>query len=83
MKVVYTLLEEDQEDKETSIIGVFDSVDNANKGLTYYYGEFEVMEHKDMQDGGIEWFKELKVKDHINNDYNVKLWLQYFRLNEV
>lgn len=83
MKVFYTLLEEDQEDKETSIVGVFDSVENANKGLTDYYGVFETVKHKDVHEFNLEWFKELKVKDHMNKYYNVKLWLQYFILNEV
>ena len=65
------------------VIGVADSVENAQKIIDEYYGEHEELFFHDIRDSNIEWQKKLLV-EALNGEYTeVSVWLEWFTLNSI
>jgi hypothetical protein len=80
---VIIIQEEDLQDFETSILGVATSVENADKIISDYYGEFKELSKEDIRDSGIEYSKILEVIGCNGIPFKVKILLQWFTLNEI
>jgi hypothetical protein len=78
---VVVIHEKDYDDKIDTVIGVADSVENAEKVIRDYYGEFEVTKYTDIRDSGLEYQKVLKVEGLNGKHYLVEICLQWFELN--
>lgn len=56
--IVYVLIEESVDFKETDSLGVVSSPENADKLLNEYYEDDIVdIHHRDVNEGGIVWIK--------------------------
>jgi hypothetical protein len=73
--------EKDLQDKEEDVIGVVDSIENAESIIKQYYGEFTEISKKDIRDSTLEYSKVLKVKSFDDSFYEVEITLQWFTLN--
>jgi hypothetical protein len=73
METVYVLQDDD------SILGVFSSPDISDETLESYFGEFEVVENRDVRDSGIEWVKVIRARRWDN----VIITLHSFCMNEI
>lgn len=79
---VIVIHSKDLQDNETSVIGVADSNEQAEKMIDNFYGEHEVESKKDIQDSGLEYSAVLKLFDHMGKPYRVNVWLEWFTVNE-
>ena len=73
-------------DKENSVIGVSDSIENAEKIISEYYGKdnYKEVSYTDIRDSNLEYSKVLEIKsDNTFNSYKVQITLEWFSLNEV
>lgn len=82
-KTIYVLTERDPVDGNTIVIGVSDSLENADKMMSDYYKEFEVKRFKDVRDSGIEWYKDVELTDINGSKYYYTCILESFILNNV
>jgi hypothetical protein len=82
MKNVLVIHEKDLEDKDQSVIGVVDSLEEADKLINKYYGEHTVLKFKDIRDSNLEWEKTLEVEG-VLTCYEVEVWLEWFQINQV
>ena len=73
----------DLDDDENSVIGIADSVENAEKIINEYYGEYKQISYTDIRDSNLEYSKILEVKGAFNDTYEVEVWLEWFELNKV
>lgn len=84
--IIYVLIEQDLKDNEIIVIGVSDSVENANLVFHNYYGDFEVINYNDIRDSGLVWEKTIKVEykypKRKTEFINYKVTLQWFELNK-
>lgn len=83
MKSLLVIHEKDLEDNEKTVIGVADSVENAEEMIKKYYGEFEEISRNDIQDSGLEYSKVLEVKTVFANSYRVEVCLEWFCVNSL
>lgn len=84
MRDILVIHERDHEDGEHFVIGVADSVENAEKLLDEYYGgKFTVIKHTDVRDSGLECNKTLEVLDHKGEPYLVDVWFEWFTINSL
>lgn len=77
--------EKDHEDNEESVIGVADSVKDAETIIERYYGKENYTEvaFRDIRDSDIEYSKEIEIKGHSSEIIKITLTLEWFRLNEA
>ena len=77
--------EKDHEDGEERIIGVADSVKNAEGIIEEHYGKGNYIEvaYRDIRDSTIEYIKIIEIKWHKSEPTKVTLTLEWFRLNEA
>jgi len=81
---ILVIHELDYSDNETSVIGVADSVEKANKLIQEYYGEFTQKHYTYFGIDNIEYDKVIDVFDtDYNRTYTYKLSLEWFTLNEL
>ena len=80
---VIVIHEEDQKDNESIVIGVVDSVENANKMIGEYYGDYIELSFNDIRDSNLEYSKVLRVNGWGLDPYNVKVTLEWFNINEL
>ena len=73
--------EQDLQDKEQDVIGVCSSIENAEKLIKEYYGEFIEISKQDIRDSTLEYSKILEIKGIDEETYRVKITLQWFSLN--
>lgn len=73
--------EKDLDDKEQIVVGVSDSVENAEKIINEYYGEHKELSYNDIRDSNLEYSKVLEVKGAFGASYKVEIWLEWFELN--
>jgi hypothetical protein len=73
--------EKDHEDKEQSVIGVADTVANANKLIDQYYGQYEQVSFNDIRDSNLEYSKVLRLSGAFGQPYEVTVTLEWFALN--
>jgi hypothetical protein len=78
---VFVLTERDPEDGQILIIGVADSLENADKLMLDYYRQFTVTRFKDVRDSGIEWYKDVELTDINGYTYKYTCTLQSFTIN--
>lgn len=85
MKDLLVIHEKDLSDNKQTVIGVADSVENAEKIINEYYGDFKELNCcvYDTPDSGIEYAKELEVKGAFVQPYRAKIWLEWFILNRA
>lgn len=81
MKMLLVIHEKDLDDKEQIVVGVADSVENAEKIVNEYYGEYKEISYNDIRDSNLEYSKVLEVKGAFEEPYRVEIWLEWFRLN--
>ena len=76
--------EKDHEDNEQIVIGVADSVKNAEIIIDEYYGKENYTEvfFNDIRDSGLEYSKVIEIKWFESEPTKVTLTLQWFTLNE-
>ena len=78
--------EKDHDDKEEIVIGVADSVENANLMIEEYYGKvnYDEISFNEIRDSCLEYIKVLEIKeDSLNSTYRVTVTLEWFVLNKV
>ena len=81
---ILVIHELDYSDNETSVIGVADSVENANKLIDEFYGEFTEISHTYYGIDNIEYDKVISVFDvEYERTYTYKLSLEWHTLNEL
>jgi len=82
---VIVIHERDLEDREDTVIGVSDSVDNAEILIEKYYGigQFEEISFRDIRDSSLEYSKVIEVKDNDRFTYRLELTLQWFNINDL
>jgi hypothetical protein len=81
---ILVIHELDYSDDKTSVIGVADSVEKANKLIDEYYGEFKQISYTDIRDSNLEYDKVIDVFDvEYERTYTYKLSLEWFTLNEL
>ena len=73
--------EKDLDDKEQIVVGVANSVENAEKIINEYYGEHKEISHNDIRESNLEYSKVLEVKGCFEEPYKVEIWLELFELN--
>lgn len=73
--------EKDLDDKEKIVVGVADSVENAEKIINEYYGELKELSFNDIRDSNLEYSKVLEVKRAFGEPYKVEICLEWFELN--
>ena len=73
--------EKEIDDKEQIVVGVADSVENAEKIINEYYGEHKEIRFNDIRDSNLEYSKILEVKGAFEEPYQVEIWLEWFQLN--
>ncbi len=81
MKMLLVIHEKDLDDKEQIVVGVADSVENAEKIINEYYGEYKEINYNDIRDSNLEYSKVLEVKGAFEEPYRVEIWLEWFQLN--
>ena len=81
MKKLIVIHEKDLDDKEQIVVGVADSVENAEKIINEYYGEHKELSYNDIRDSNLEYSKVLEVKEVSGEPYKVEIWLEWFELN--
>lgn len=83
--IIYVLIEQDLKDNETIVIGVADSVENAQKVMDEYYGVYKVVDYRDIRDSQLEWEKTIEVgydKLLKMSPEKYKVTLEWFELNK-
>lgn len=81
---ILVIHELDYSDNETSVIGVADSVEKANKLIEEFYGEFEEISFTYYGIDNIECDKVIDVFDvDYERTYTYKLSLEWFTLNTL
>lgn len=73
--------EKDLSDNEKIVIGVADSIENAEKIIKEYYGNYIEKSHIDIRDSNLEYSKILEVEGAFQQTYNVCITLEWFCLN--
>jgi hypothetical protein len=83
MKKVIVIHEKDFDDDEHIIIGVADSIENAEEIIKKYYGDYKVINNVNTENPNIEYSKILELKGGFGKTYKVKIWLEWFILNTL
>lgn len=79
--MILVIHEKDLDDKEQIVVGVADSVKNAEKMINEYYGEHKEISYTDIRDSNLEYTKVLEVKGVFEDPYRVEILLEWFQLN--
>ncbi len=83
MKDIIVIHERDLNDREDSVIGVADSVKNAELVIEKYYGigQFKEISFRDIRDSSLEYSKVIEVNDNDRFTYRLELTLEWFEIN--
>ena len=75
----------DHDDNETIVIGVADSVKNAESIIEGYYGKdnYTEVSFNDIRESNLEYSKVIEMKWSDNSQTKLTLTLQWFSLNEI
>ena len=75
----------DHDDDETIVIGVADSVKNAESIIEEYYGKgnYTEVSFNDIRDSNLEYSKVIEMKWHDGSQTKLTLTLEWFSLNEI
>lgn len=82
MKDVIVIHEKELSTREETVIGVADSVENAEFVIERYYGigNFKEISFRDIRDSSLEYSKVIEVKDNDRFTYELELTLQWFEI---
>lgn len=83
MNNVIVIHEKDLEDSDKIVIGVADSVENAEAVIEDYYGDFKEISYTDIRDSNLEYSKVLEVEGLDGGHILVEVWLEWFILNSI
>jgi hypothetical protein len=77
--------EKDHEDNEERVIGVADSIKNAETVIEEYYGKGNYTEvaFKDIRESNLEYSKVIEINWDKNEPTKATLTLEWFRLNKA
>ena len=77
--------EKDHEDNEESVIGVADSVKNAESMIEEYYGKGNYTEvaFYDIRDSSLEYSKVIEIKWHNSEPTKATITLEWVTLNKA
>jgi hypothetical protein len=77
--------EKDHEDNEEIVIGVANSLVNAESIIEEYYGKdnYTEVSFNDIRDGNLECSKVIEIKWHESEPTKVTLTLEWFSLNKA
>lgn len=81
--LVLVIHEKDLSDNEDSVIGVADSVKNAETIIKDWYGDPVTIEKTNIEDFNIEYKKTLWVEGAFKKYYKVEVTLEWFILNKI
>ncbi len=83
MKDIIVIHERDLNDREDSVIGVADSVKNAELVIEKYYGigQFKEISFRAISDTSLEYSKVIEVNDNDSFTYRLELTLDWFEIN--
>ena len=82
---ILVIHEKDLTDYKEIVIGVADSVENAEKLIEEYYGKDEIKEisYRDIRDSNIQYIKVIEVPGILGDKpYRVQITLEWFELNK-
>ena len=82
---IIVIHERDHEDNESIVIGVADSVKNAENIIETYYGKenYTVISFQDIRDSNLEYSKVIEIKGITNDFTRATLTLEWFELNKT
>ncbi len=82
-KIVYVIHEKDLDDQEESVIGVADSLENADKIINEYYRDFKSISFNDIRDSNLEYSRIIEVRHAFDSarTYEYELTVERFVLN--
>ena len=84
MKHLFLIHEYDYDDKENSVIGVADSLENVELMINEYYGNFREISFTDIRDCNIEYSKVIELIDLDRySTYKLKITIENIILNEI
>ena len=77
--------ERDHEFNEDSVIGLADSVENAEKIIDEYYGKdnYKEISFRDIRDSNLEYSKVIEVFNEVEDNTQYTLTLEWFTVNQV
>jgi hypothetical protein len=83
--LVYVIIETDVATEVKGVVGVASTPEKANEVINSYYGPGEYKEtyFRNIQDSGLENERLLRVKDINNEEYDVKVVVKWFTIDEV
>ncbi len=76
---IYVLQDITQDDFR-HIIGVAESNEIALAIISEYYGDYELIMHRDIKDSGVEWYRTIKA---LSDQDETVISCQSFTLNEI
>lgn len=81
--MVLVIHEKDLDDQEESVVGVATSIEEAEKLIDEYYGDYREISFRDIQAANLEYSKiiELDYSPKSERTYQCKITLQWFELN--
>ena len=68
---------------KSTIIGVADSIENAEKMILEYYGKYKEINCIDVRDSGIEYIKYIEILDINNKPCLVEISLLNYIINSI
>jgi len=77
MKTIYVIEEIDQ-DQGHCVIGVSDTVENAESMIKEFFGELEILKAQSIEENGIEFIWDVKFEGEVS-----QVVVRYFELNEI
>ena len=85
LKLVYAICEQGDQPDDHCIIAIVDNLKLVNSILDNYYGETKItiLATHDIRDSGVEYIKDLKIKDHKGDFYQVRIIVYSFCLNQI
>lgn len=83
--IVLVIKEVDFENKEQMVIGVADSVKNADKLINEYYGKHEATSWEHIGEYELECVKTIEIEDWntVGETYKYDIWLEWFEINKL
>lgn len=79
--IVYVVIEVDFDDE--TIIGVADDIDYTHDMINKYFGQSETLFINEVNEGGIEYVKDVEYIGHNNEKHKSIVRVEYYEINEV
>jgi len=82
-KTVYLLQETSDNHQTYGTIAIIDDKELASAMMRDYYGDYLILNERQIDDSGLVWEKEIDTKDIDGDISPVRVFLTEYRLNEV